>query len=364
MRRLEVKAFETVSGEPLFKIPFTGCSWTVGINEAGSLRVEVEWTRQAGALNLYERLAPWHTSLAFIRDGEPVQAGPVKRRAWDAEARKLTIEAGDGWDLMTKRLVLNPALKYSFGDGVVLIDEEHPPADWALTLKGTLPDIGRGLVRTALEWGPLPIVMRDDDGGTTNERTYLAPDYATVADRLNDLSQVQHGPEMMFVPHLTSNGYLFWVFLAEESLSENTVTIFEDRPGYKTRLEQVEDDGANLCSEVYGLGGRNNDEVLTCRVSTKSDLLLQDADKSHTTVSVLETLRAWCAQTAAYGKTPLETWTVSTRVRNGVRPGDVLDFRIVDEFLGTQSRRLKVMEISGDTTEWVKLATLAERVSA
>ncbi|ETJ35311.1 hypothetical protein Q604_UNBC10296G0001, partial [human gut metagenome] len=42
--------------------------------------------------------------------------------------------------------------------------------------------------------------------GGTHERTYLGADFATVASRLSELTQVIDGPEIIFDPRLAGEG--------------------------------------------------------------------------------------------------------------------------------------------------------------
>lgn len=360
-RRLQVRAYDTVTGQPLYTIPFTSVKYTRELSVAGSLEVEVAWGEVAEKLNMYWTLLPWKTSIAYLVDGVPVQAGPVGPRKWDAAARKLTISAPGAWGLMEQRLVLNPKLASSWRDGEVLIDEEHPAGDWAWTVTGSYPHIAAQLVKLAMDWGQLPIDLPTTPAGSYT-RTYLGPDLATVATRLKELGEVKGGPEMLFEPYLTDTGLLRWRFLAADQIKRTDWVFNESKPGQRIRFTGYSESDAAMCSQVFEIGGRNEDRVLVCR-ATSTTLeengypLLQIGDKSHTTVSDLDTLRSWAAGTIAAGDRPAETWTVTVGAEWPIQPGDLMYLKIVDPFTGEQHIGLRVTAVSGDETDWLTLST-------
>jgi hypothetical protein len=131
-----------------------------------------------------------HT-LAVIEDGEVLIAGPILSRRW--QGLTLKIDAGDGWALWRKRLVLNHALATSWVDGEVLIDEDNPAPQWILAIAGqTYGGVGAAIIRESLKWGQLLVDPPAPEPGT-RVKTYNGWDLASVHDRLQDLGALEGG---------------------------------------------------------------------------------------------------------------------------------------------------------------------------
>ncbi|GAB2457484.1 hypothetical protein [Xylanimonas ulmi] len=354
MAPLRVFAFNVVDGAPLGRIPYTGASWVGTLNESGRIDVTVAWSAQAAAKDLRARLRPWRTALAVVRGRRVLAAGQITRRLW--KSGQLSITCGGGWTLLTKRLVLNHALATSWVDGEVLIDEDHPAPQWVLNLSGSLGDIGCGLVAEALKWGSLPIDLPALTGGT-NQRTYNGWDLSTTAQRLAELTAVEGGPEIEFAPYLTDTGHLRWRFRAGSPELVDTVWQWNTAsPGRRASLLSVDENGADMATDAYGLGGRADDLVLAGRRHTSALAgwpVMQVADTSHSTVTDLGTLLGWLGETVARGTEDQESIELRVGAEYAVRPGDHADVGVRDLYLGRTVLPLKVVEVSGDTGEWL-----------
>lgn len=82
---LRLHVFETLTGNPVVRRPFTDVSWKESINSAGQLTMTLKWSRaEAGQLNLKDKLEPWKYTLAVLRGNTVMKAGMVVRPNWDA----------------------------------------------------------------------------------------------------------------------------------------------------------------------------------------------------------------------------------------------------------------------------------------
>src|SRR5690606_32770857 len=96
--------------------------------------------------------------------------------------------------------------------------------------------------------------------------------------------------------------------------------------GHGIVVEDVDEDGGSLATEVFALGGRSDDIVLAAmhRSSQLVNLgypVMQEALKSHTSVSRLATLKGHVEQRVADGSTVPESTQLRVRRSHGVRPG-------------------------------------------
>lgn len=357
---VEVYAFDTVTGERQFKIPATSISWTDAVNEAGEYRIGVAWTREAAHLDLYERLQLWDTSLGIIRAGRILQAGPVTSRSWNPDTRKLDITGAGFWQLLDHRLALNPDLRTKWKDGEVLIDEANPPKAWALTLEGNLASIAEQLLAACLEWGALPLRLPHLPKGSGNTRTFLAPDLATVGERLTDLTELDDGITVWFEPELTETGGLQWQ--ARINRAGVTHRLHEGLgSGVRVKLGGWRESFDHRASKVFIVGGRENDLVLVGHAGNLEDvngLQMHTSNKEHTTVSDLATLQSWAQRIRKEAESSLETWTVETDLDEHILPGDNVLLVVDEPFLGSREQFLAVMAVSGNETGWVKLSTV------
>ena len=244
---LTVHAYSAVTGAHLTRLPYTACSWSDSINEPGQMSVDITFNSVArdlrlNGLNLHDALRPWRVILAVQRGRSVIHAGPVTSRKWDARGRKLSFTCGGGWTLLGKRLVLNHGLDASFREGDVLVDEDHPAGDWALTLTGSYRDIARGLIAETFKWGPLPFRLPALQGGSFT-RTYGGWDLATVADRIRDLANLEHAQEYRFTPTLDTTGRLTFAFDSATELVDHELSLNATLPGVRAMLSSSDEDG-------------------------------------------------------------------------------------------------------------------------
>jgi len=185
-----IGVYETVTGARVDTVPASSWSWRRQVSGAGALSVSVPMSLDTQGMGLRQLLAPWRTTLAVVDTSSRrvVAAGVVYARRWDADSGVLDVSCADLWDALTMRLALSPSLD-GFTDGALESAGGRLPGAWTMTLSGSLADIARGLVAQTLRSGPLPVVLPAVTGGT-HERTYLGADFATVASRLSELTQV------------------------------------------------------------------------------------------------------------------------------------------------------------------------------
>lgn len=353
---MEVRVFYTLDGRPVEGnniVPVTDFSFAHGWNEKGSLGISIRWHRLIAMWSARLKLRPWLHSIAVIEDGTVKFAGPITSRRW--EGLTLRVDCGDGWALWEKRLVLNHALDDAWVDGEVLIDEENPRPQWVLRIVGqSLAGIGAALIREALKWGPYLVDAPDTDFGL-NERTYNGWDFATTFERLQDLGKVEGGPLMLFPGYIREDGHLRIRYEAGEGAALHEWV--QPAPGQYVEIVSVDEDGESMATSAFALGGREDDAVLVARSrsTTLTDAgwpVLQVADRSHSTVSQLPTLKGYTGQAVIDGSLLPESYQLKVTAAYDVRPGDWVNLTVRDRYLGSRLVPLVVVRVARNRGRW------------
>jgi hypothetical protein len=356
---VRVYAFETLTGRPLGRVPFTGFSRSGTINAAGQMQVEVAWSQTAVRMDLWHLVSNWSVCLAAVRGDVVVHAGPVVQKKWDPVGLKATFTCGGGWTLLSKRNAVDVLLATEWTDGDVLIDEDHPAAQWALTCTGSLRNIARQLVASAKAWQDLPIDLPTAESGG-NTRQWLITDAKVTSEALTDLTRVEGGPEIRFDPYRDEQGYFRWrMVCGTPEIINQTHRWNTSVPGERVQFVDLDDDGSDMVTQLVEIGGKQDDKVLVARatVDVPGVPLLQEIDTSHSTVSELSTLQAWAREGVGRGAVSQETPQFKVGFEWGVQVGDWADVRIQDVALGDLVLPVKVVGVSSDLTEWETIST-------
>ncbi|WGD38470.1 hypothetical protein [Lysinibacter sp. HNR] len=352
-------AFEMMTGNLIGRIPASDISWQQTLNDPGSIDITIDWSREADQWDVRAKTYPYRTLVAVMRGDHIIHAGPVTRR--NLAGQKLTINAAGMWKIFEHRLVLNHALASRHVDGMVMIDEENPSPEWVLEFTGSLVDIAVQLVAESLKWGRLPITLPGLTGGA-NVRTYYGFDLAYISDRLKQLTEVIGGPELRFDPQIGRDGKLFFTMRGDAELIDTVHNWNVAAPGGRAMLEGIDESADSMATDYWGLGGGSDDMVLVARAS--SDALtrqgwpvMQSADTTHSSVSELETLQGYVAEGIVRGSVTQEVFPIRVSAEHTVRPGDWANVTIAHPYTGHTTLPLKILEVSGDTTDWMTVQT-------
>lgn len=353
---LQVQVYDSVTGRHVMRLPYSSARWSDSINESGSLIVEVDATRMSMGLGLHERLRPWSVILAVSDGSRILHAGPLTDISWDAKSRRISLSAGGGLTLLTKRLALNSRLASGWQDGVVKTGDDDDPGDYVLHVAGSYPDIVRGLVQETMLWSPLPIILPKPEGGTYY-RDYYAWDMAYISDRIQDIIGLQHGPEVRFDPTLLEDGSMAYKLRAQAEIIDHRWRWNAAVPGQRVYLEGVDSSGSAMCTQAYITGGKEDDKTVMARRWIATDgPLLQYADTGHSTDGDLASLQDYAMADLTVGASPQETIKVKASIDYDVHVGDWADLRVEDDWMGEQTIRLKITDIDGGSDDdWLSL---------
>ena len=345
------------TGVYLFRLPYTMCRGGDSINEDGSMTVDLEYSNTAMRVpgGLWSRLKLMGIIICAHNGSRIRHAGWLTGYSWDHENNKLTLNVGGGGTIFEKRLVLNHNLNESWINGDVLIDEDHPAGDWALNLSGSYSDIMRGLVAEALKWGALPVDLPPVEGGAHN-LPFNGYDFASVSERLSDLSKYADGNEIRWDASFNEDNNIRFLLRSEPEIVDHSWTADglgewnSTVPGQRVFLQKIDGDGKDMTSQVYAMGGKDSEKAVVYRASdnTLTDQgypLLQSVNSEHTTVTEVNTLKRYAESDLAYGAFPDVTFTVRVGEEHEVKVGDHADLRVEDDFLGRLVLGLKVTDV-------------------
>ena len=328
MDAIELHAFNGRTGAHLRRLAVSETSWSDNINEAGTIDATV-----AGGDELRDVLREYGTVVAAVSGTRVLHAGYVTHAKRDRNAGTWSIDAGGGLTILDKRLVMNYALKSSWRDGIVLIDEDHPPGAWVLRIRGTYRDVVRGLIAESLKFGELPITLPPVQGGSAHDITYNGWDLAKVSERIGDIGDRDDGPEIRLDPILSPTWVLRFELKVATEIVDNHWRWNALTPASRVALDDEDMDGEAMCSECYAIGGKDEDRMLVARASGTALTgrgwpVLQESNKEHSTVSVLSTLQSYARADVANGDAPQRSQALRVGIEREVHVGDWADVRV------------------------------------
>lgn len=364
METMSLHVFSGLTGEHWARLPNASASWGDSINEPGSLNATVP----DSDLDVPNLVRAWGSIVAVVAFGRVLHAGYVKHRKRSESGKAWTIEAGGGMSIFEKRLVINYRLNSTWRDGTVVVDEDHPSGNWPLTFTGSYSDLQSKLISESLKFGALPVVPAALTGGDKT-RTYNSYDFKTVSDRIKDIGNLENGPEYRFDPSVDELGAISFAHVASADggeLVDNHWVWNAFVPESGVILEDEDADGSEMCTQSYGVGGKENDTLVVARAVSSSLTsqgwpILQNANTSHSSVSNVNTLRSYVRSDVITGDNPQRTIGLSVDIgRYAVHVGDWCDVRY-----GTGDgdvHLLKIVDVKGSTASRMATIQCRERV--
>lgn len=328
-------------------------SWSEVLNGAGAVsavaNLQDPATRQ---MRLGDLAVPGKSFLAALDGDEVLQAGPVwAHQPYDSDKQTLTLVAAGWWSYADARLLLNA--------GVSPID---PASD--VSIVSSFQGIAVGWLDVMMSHPGTPVFILPAAIPGSNERNELGVNLASVGKRLSDLTQVEGGPDIRFVPRLSSDRLSLEVVVQIGTPDEpQIISPLRNRFEWGVKASslsgmRVTSSASGLASKVYYSGGRQADEVIMSTAS--NDLLaagfplLELADSSHSTVSVQATLDAWAAEGALLASRPVQSIEfehdlAQSPTLGSFRSGDECVLHSVDDpYLADGAYRVRITGRSGD----------------
>jgi hypothetical protein len=363
---VSIIAGELRTGRILATLPASDGTWTQVLNTAGAVDATVQLRGENGpaARRLLPYLEATRCYLAAVTDdGRVLEAGPIWKATFDDNAGSLKLGASGLWSLWDHRKAI-PVL----ADGTRVQDAV---LSWSGVSLGT---IAKKLVETAVAHtgGSLPVVLPDDVAGTAT-RTYPGYELAWVGDRLQELTQVDGGPDVAFEPRLTADGLsVEWVMRTgtddDPLLHQEGADWIWDRGATKGGVTSlgVDVDATGMAQRAWAIGSGTEVDLMVGEADWTAPLdagyPLLETDASYTSVIDQGTLDAHALGLVLYAQRPWATWSLGVRADASptlgeYRPGDWCAVHVPPDhgYLPEGEYRTRVLSFSGDLTTQVSL---------
>lgn len=347
---------DLLTGRRLQTLPVVSADWSDTLNGVGDISASVSMNDpDVQTLGLRGSATPGKAFLAVVDGDAVLQAGPVWAQRYNAQNQSLQLSAAGMWSYFDHRVLLPVLAGFEATD---------PAADTNVT--SSLQGVARTLVEQAQAWtgGDVPVNLPDEIAGD-NVRNYVGSDLGMVGERLRQLTQVEGGPDIRFVPRFSDDRLgVQWDMQIGTPDEPLLSSVFE--PVFNVGLSgssvsnlSVSVDGKAVAGQVFATGGRSSDEVLVAR-STGTELaaagfpLLERVDSSRSTITQLSTLQGFADELVLRGVRPVELWSFDHDLQSrpsvtGFSVGDFAKVRVHDDpYLPRGEYRMRILSRSGD----------------
>lgn len=363
---LSVMAGELRTGKILATLAATESSWSTALNDAGPVDATVRLRDMATKprRDLLSYLEPTRCFLAVVADGNQVlEAGPIWKHSYDDKTGALKVGASGLLSLFDHRKVVR-----------VLAAGERVQ-DTTVTYTGlSLGTIAKRLIELAMSHagGSLPIVLPPDEAGTA-ERTYPGYELGWTGDRIQQLVEVDGGPDIALQPRMNPDRtHIEWVLrtgtTAAPLLTQTGDDWQWDRgvPRGGLTAISVEVDATRTGARSWAIGSGTETALMLATVEDPTPLSagypLLEVEASHTSVLEQPTLDAHATALADISRRPWQTWSVGVSADQQpqlgtYRPGDWSTVHVPDDhaYLSPGPYRTRILAVSGDLTAKVSL---------
>lgn len=376
---VSIYAGDVVTGQISIKLPATECSWSAEHRADGSVSATVHLvdevlTKYPG---LVGKVAPWRCFLAAITDDRKVlQAGPIRPHQYSDETGKLKLSASGLRGIYARRFLM-PVLASGANPAKAVMT-------WSNLSLGT---IAKRMVQLAMshDGGALPIDLPPDETGI-NTRTYYGYELGRISDRLQQIEDVEGGPDIAFEPYLPTDGRLDalrWRMrvgtTAEPELTQDGPDHTWDRRASRTPIVSIDDsvDVDEMGDRAWVTGQGSETQLLMSMYQDRSlrsqGYPLLEVDEARPSVSRTTTLNAHTRALLRRAGRPWTLWRMVVRTDSGPKVGSYRVGDWVRVYVGpnhpyiaarTGYYRTRIMAISGSFAETVTLVlapTLEDR---
>lgn len=368
-----VVLWTTRTGEIHTVLPWSSYKWEKRRNRAGTLSCRINLRNPvARELNLRVRAEGVLNSLAVIENDRVMEAGPIWAHSWDENAGRVEFYAEGIWSLTDRRFMLPLAAATE----PLLTDEGEPNPDTNTTFAGvTWPYLVRASLTQMMAWpgGDLPLVFGEDGTGA-HDKNYDGSEFKPVGEALEDLTNLENGPEIEFTPRLSTDRRRIEIVVrvgddVQPQLRSASVHKWDYAvPDRSVKDLSADTDWNRLTSQAWGTGGRKINQALVSRAYSDELLdlgypFLESLDSSRSDVVFQETLDSYANENLRNGSTSTEFWQF--KVRKDRAPflgdyniGDLADLSLKTSLWippGTYHRRIASM--AGDHKKWVTITT-------
>lgn len=266
----------------------------------------------------------WRFGLAICYgNGSPndviCQAGPITSSVDLSESPPVVRIGGTGfWSLLSACWQIDPTW-----NGSSFATAGNPTA--LKTYNSSLQGIASLMATDAItantftSRGTLPLDVPAPIAGTAT-RTFYAYEGITVGQRLSELTQVQNGPDVMFVPYFSApNTIRHKMVIGNPTITQPGVPLVFTYPGSIRSILRSRDASRLTTFQLEAGGGGLADQALFVFAQDNTLPLvgypaLFASDASHTDVVDRTTLTQWAQGNLGVNGRPAEMWAAVTRM--------------------------------------------------
>lgn len=353
---------ETRTGALVCPVFPTTASWSRLLNISGRGSSTFQLGIPALPIDYYAYTRLWAYSIVYFWDGNPIYWGVITSRRYDKATQKLTVRHADIRKIFTRR--------YPFGVASYWADEpNHIPGSLVLTDR-SLRGIAQNVVKAGLE-GPsdiysLPIVQAFLTETGSHSRTYWNYHFQTVADILEDLQNIDGGPDIDFEPELGGSGVQLRMRTgtpSQPSISGSTFDFAMSAPLQRLEDLSLEEDGEMQLTGQFGIGqGSERDmRVGGAGIAGAATIPALDFAEEYKTESSEPILALYGLAAVKTNEYPTRQYEMSFRASTdpglaALRLGSLLDLHwSTDPFVPDGKATVRVISMSGDESENVTL---------
>ena len=366
---------DLLTGRKILDVPYLSASWSSELNGPGSVSATVD-LRDPDVVSLGMRNAATlgKTFLAIESEGRILEAGPIWSSNYDRTDKKLTITGAGLWSYFDHRTLLPNIGDLPVVDPATGESAEHANSTWKNLHLGT---IGKRMVEQSMTWpnSALPIVFETDKPGE-HERTYKGAELPVIGQMLQNLTEVENGPDIAFLPERTPDGLgVQWRYVSgDPRISSNRPHIIDGSvPGAAIDELTVSESASEMGALGWCSAGRSGDEAIIERAFNMASLaagfpLMEWVDSSRSSVSVAATALGYAVELARTGSKPMSAWSVSVHTSGDGEPrytdysvGDFVQFKIAgDPFIPDGKYERRIVNMSGSAGDPVIKLGLGE----
>lgn len=294
-----------------------GPPWDQQINQQCSIGLTTPIGHSGGlsAQTLRPLLTPGDFGMAVCYgSGTPsdyiAQAGPIWTHRMQSESPALRAVNGAGlWSLFNARVQIPSTWTPDMGLG---------DSRAVATYTGSYHDIAAQIIANAVARGPIPVDVPPLIGGTES-MTYQGYDLTSAGQRLQELTQLDGGPDIYFRPYFATASTVRWEAVIGSPTIANggNPLLFDHGSNLVQALDTV--DGTKRARRTFVKGNGSQAAIQWAFAQdvaaiTGGALLLETVDTSHSDVTDQATLDAIATADQMLNGLSVETWDVTARV--------------------------------------------------
>lgn len=304
----------------------------------------------------------WIRTLVRCWNDVPIYAGLIEAREFDWDTHLLTIEHTDVRTLFTAR--------YPFGVSSYWADEpNHIPGQ--LDIVGKSLRSAAGIIVQAGLTGPfatysMPIVLPSLVEAGLFTETFFNYHFSTVADLLDDIQNMNGGPDIDFEPRWSASGSLEWLMRVGSTAAPSiSRSLFEfNMSAEERRLTgvKVREDGSSQITGQFSIGEGSEQDMLVGGdgVGAAAAIAL-DVAESFKTQTSQDVLASFSTAAIVALASPTVQWTIGKLA--SVEPSlDVFPLGSLPRLMFSDDAweadnfvDLRLVSISGDMSEKLSL---------